>query len=47
MCKEDECVLDDSIVYCTEKEKFILVGNAGTRKMDGSWLQEQKTASVE
>ena len=41
MCNENGGIMDDFVVYRIEKEKFLVVFNAGNREKDYNWLVRQ------
>ncbi|MDD4032654.1 MAG: glycine cleavage system aminomethyltransferase GcvT, partial [Bacteroidales bacterium] len=39
-------VVDDIIVYCFEKEKYLLIVNASNIEKDWEWIQQQNTVGA-
>jgi aminomethyltransferase len=40
MCNQNGGIIDDFVIYCLEKKKFMLVSNATNREKDYNWLME-------
>ena len=46
MCREDGGILDDLLVYCLDKERYLLVVNACNRAKDADWIRERLSVGV-